>query len=84
MRHVPASEQGWRGYESLYLPSPLLTKEGNRKTLDPFLDWIPDQVRGQASRMTEGEKQILRFAQNDQWQEWVVVMQSRGVLQEGP
>ena len=38
---------------------------------------------GQALRMTEGEKQILRFAQNDQWQEWVVVMQSRGVLQEG-
>ena len=32
--------------------------------------------------MTEGEKQILRFAQNDQWQEWVVVIQSRGVLQE--
>ena len=75
MRHVPASEQGWRGYESLYLPSPLLTKEGNRKTLDPRL---------RMSRMTEGEKQILRFAQNDQWQEWVVVMQSRGVLQEGP
>ena len=43
-----------------------------------------DRGRGQASRMTEGEKQILRFAQNDQWQEWVVVMQSRGVLQEGP
>ena len=50
MRHVPASEQGWRGYESLYLPSPLLilrlrsgqAKEGNRKTLDPLLDWIPD------------------------------------------
>ena len=34
----------WRGYESLYLPSPLLTKEGNRKTLDLFFDWIPDQV----------------------------------------
>ena len=84
MRHVPASEQGWRGYECLYLPSPLLTKEGNRKTLDPFLDWIPDQVRGQASRMTEGEKQIPRFARNDQWQEWVMVMQSRVVLQEGP
>ena len=30
------------------------------KILDPLLDWIPDQVgdrrRGQASRMTEGDK----------------------------
>ena len=25
----------WGGYECLYLPLPLLTKEGNRKTLDP-------------------------------------------------
>ena len=25
----------YSNYESLYLPSPLLTKEGNRKTLDP-------------------------------------------------
>ena len=63
MRHVPGSEQGWRGYEGLYLPSPLLTKEGNRKTLDPFLDWIPDQVRGQASRMTEGGE--ARIAEGD-------------------
>ena len=32
---------GWRGYECLYLPSPLLTKEGNIKTLDSstHLDW---------------------------------------------
>ena len=25
----------WRGYECLYLPYPLLTKEGKRKALDP-------------------------------------------------
>ena len=73
MRHVPASEQGWRGYESLYLPSPLLilrlrsgqAKEGNRKTLDPLLDWIPDQRmsgtsveddRGGEARIAEGDK----------------------------
>ena len=48
-------------------------KEGNRKTLDPFLDWIPDQGRGQALRMTEKEAGMTG-----------VVMQSRVVLQEGP
>ena len=45
MRHVPGFDQGWRGYNY------------KKKTLDPFSDWIPDyKRRGQASRMTEGEK----------------------------
>ena len=67
-----------------------MTEGGKAKTLDPRLlmsrmteGGRRGSSRGQASRMTEGEKQILRFAQNDQWQEWVVVMQSRVVLQEG-
>ena len=33
--------------------------------------------------MTEGEKQILRFAQNDQRQEWVVVIQSGACYKKG-
>ena len=35
------------------------------------------------SQRERGKDEILRFAQNDQRQEWVVVMQSRVVLQEG-
>ena len=42
----------YSNYESLYLPSPLLTKEGNKKTLDPRL---------KMSRMTERDKQIPSF-----------------------
>ena len=47
-----------------------MTKE---KTLDPLLDWIPDQSlsstfvigdRGQASRMTEGGKQESRVSES--------------------
>ena len=34
------------------------------------------------SQRERGKDEILRFAQNDQRQEWVVVIQSRGVLQE--
>ena len=46
-------------------------KKKKEKTLDPLLDWIPDQVgdkrRGQASRMTEGKKQILHVVQSDRF-----------------
>ena len=57
-----------RGYKCLYLPTfpssekvPVLTKEGNTKTLDSSK--APGSLI--RSRMTGGERQIPRFAQDD-------------------
>ena len=54
MRHVPASEQGWRGYESLYLPSPLLTKEGNRKDPGSSIKNVEDDRKGKTDMTDSG------------------------------